>query len=115
MDFPTTATDPFMDRTLEERVDHRPTHSHSATKPRCLRSLLRSAPPCGHKTPVLESHFPMDLQTIARFNCLSRAASITAGRVPEVTHEPEVVREIKWRGYTLLLGHDSWDAAVYID
>ena len=22
-----------MDRTLEERVDHRPTHSHSATKP----------------------------------------------------------------------------------
>ena len=57
----------------------------------------------------------MDLQTIARFNCLSRAALVTASRVPEVTHEPEVVREIKWRGYTLLLGHDSWDAAVYID
>merc|ERR1719171_863505 len=99
-----------MDRTLEERVDHRPTHSHSATKPRCLRSLLRSAPPCGHKTPVLGSHFPMDLHTIARFNCRpSCAALVAAGRVPEVT------REIKWRGQTLLLGHDSWDAAVYID
>ena len=58
----------------------------------------------------------MDLHTIARFNCRpSCAALVAAGRVPEVTHEPEVMREIKWRGQTLLLGHDSWDAAVYID